>query len=325
MRVGIIGSGSLGSLFAAYLSKHFEIVLLGHWPEQMAALRKNGLTVIHPNNSKSQFYFPIIEDPTSTSPIDIALILVKSYQTERATVEAKSLLSSNGMAITLQNGLGNFEAIAKIIGADRVVQGVTAIGANMVKPGIVHYAGNGDTSIAHSTKNLRALTQMVTLFNNSGFKTGLVENIESLVWGKLAVNSAINPITALLKIPNGFIVSNSAAKNIVIETAEETSKVAKALGISLPYEYAGEQAIAVAQATAKNRSSMLQDILRGAPTEIDAICGQVVSYGKACGIKTPLNNEFYRLIGSTSDKIIGQKVRSKLIPINELLFAARNY
>lgn len=323
MRVGIIGSGSLGSLFAAFLTKEVDLILLGHWPEQMAALKKNGLTVVHLNNTESIYHFPVIKDPSVTSPVDIVLILVKSFQTTRAASEASSLLSSNGIAITLQNGLGNFEVLARTLGANRVIQGVTSIGVNMIEPGIVHHAGQGNTYIARSEKNKRILKQTATIFNKSGFKTNITENVTGLVWGKLAVNSAINPLTALLNVPNGFLVSNPIAENLVFETAEETANVAKALGIALPYVSVGDQALAVAKATADNLSSMLQDIRRGGPTEIDAICGQVVQYGRYYGVDTPLNNELFRLISSKSDKINAVELTSDLLPLNKLRFEAK--
>ena len=318
MRLVIIGSGSLASLFAAALSSQVELVMLGHWPAQIARLQEYGLKVIHIDGQESHHFFPVTNDPSFSFPADIALVLVKSYQTLRAAYEVNDLLSPDGIAITLQNGLGNWEILAKVLGPDRVVQGTASLGANMVKPGVVRYAGAGKVYIAESDGHETILEQVVMWMNASALDAELTKNIEGLVWGKLAINAGINPLTALLRVANGYLATNKLAQNLAAAAADEAALVAGKLGINLPFSDVRNRVIEVIELTAQNRSSMLQDVERNGPTEIDAICGQIVKHGLLVGVKTPINAEFLRLLNMTSESI------TSVVEPLQILLADRN-
>jgi 2-dehydropantoate 2-reductase len=116
----------------------------------------------------------------------------------------------------------------------------------------------------------------------------MVPEADSLVWGKLAINAAINPLTALLRIPNGELLARPSARSLMAAAAREAAAVATALGVRLAYPDPAAAVEAVARLTAANHSSMLQDVLRGAPTENDAICGPAVEAGERCGVSTPV-------------------------------------
>ena len=121
-------------------------------------------------------------------------------------------------------------------------------------------------------------------------------DVEALVWGKIVINAAINPITALLNISNGQLLEIQPARNLAAGIVREAVAVVVALGIQLPYPDPQVAMEAVARRTAANRSSMLQDIQRGAPTEIDAICGAIVRTGEQTGVPTPLNRALWQLV-----------------------------
>jgi len=101
--------------------------------------------------------------------------------------------------------------------------------------------------------------------------------VDSLAWGKLVVNAAINPLTALLGINNGELIKRSTARDLCAALATEVAAVAGKKNISLPFAYPVKAVEDVIESTAGNQSSMLQDVLRGAPTEIDAISGATIS------------------------------------------------
>ena len=296
MRLAIVGCGALASIFAAHLAPRTELVMLGHWPAQLSRLGLHGLTMIHPAGNRSSHQFAVSDDPRAITTADVALVLVKSYQTERAAREIAMFLAADGLAVTLQNGLGNVELLAKFLGADRVTQGVTALGATMLEPGLVRFAGRGPTHMARSKVSSKILSELVQGMNDSGLSSSLANDLDSLVWGKLAINAGINPLTALLRVPNGFLATNTPACELMCAAAEETAAVARALNIALPYPHASQRVIEVALATAENRSSMLQDVLRGSETEIDSISGAVAKYGSSSGVPTPVNDELCRLV-----------------------------
>lgn len=288
MQIAIIGIGAMGCLFGAKLSQVAEVTLFGHWPAQLAALQTAGLELITPDGRTQTTPLHATNSPPSVPSAHLALILVKSSQTAKAAQVAQQLLAKDGVALTLQNGLGNLETLTAVLGQDRTLIGTTSEGATIVQPGTVRHAGAGQTFIAASPETA-VTNQIVELFQAAGFQTSLAANTRSLIWGKLAVNAGINPLTAVLQVPNGFLVHNEIAQNIMARAASEVAQVAAAQAIPLPFADTAVQALAVAQATAANQSSMHQDLAQGRPTEIEAICGAVVAYGRRHHIPTPVN------------------------------------
>jgi 2-dehydropantoate 2-reductase len=296
--VSIVGSGALGSLFAAHLESQISLAMLSNWPQQIDAIRSNGLVCMHHHGSSTIHRFQITNNPRDLEPVDLALVLVKSYQTARAGYILEQILAADGLVITLQNGLGNFELLQSALGFGRVVQGVTAQGATMLEPGIVRHAGTGPTYIATMAGKREPIAQYIDLMNRSGLPAEETDDVRALQWGKLAINAGINALTAILRVRNGILASHETARKVMSAAAEETSAVARDLGIAMPYENASQRVIEVAEATADNQSSMLQDILRGAPTEINAINGAVAEFGRKIGIATPINDELWRLVSA---------------------------
>lgn len=289
LTVAIFGVGAMGTLFGSKLSPLAKVTLFGNWPEQIQTLRRDGLTITHPDGRQTRQRVQVTDNLNEMPIADVALILVKSHQTARAARQAANILRPGGLAITLQNGLGNQTTLAEAVGPERAALGITAQGATVLGPGHVRHAGNGPTYLARLPGREEQLTQVVELFNRAGLETSLVDNADSLVWGKLAVNAGINPLTALYELPNGRLNDDETLRQLMAAAAQEVAAVAAAQGIQLPYPDAARQAMEVARATASNRSSMWQDISRAAPTEIDVISGAVVRYGRRLGVPTPVN------------------------------------
>lgn len=290
LNIVVFGVGAMGTLFGSRLASQANITLFGHWPEQVAALQQRGLTLMRADGSQSNYKLQITNDLNRLPPADIALILVKSYQTERAAKEAAQVLRRGGLAITLQNGLGNLEKLAEAVGPDRAVQGVTAQGATVLEPGKLRHAGEGLTYLAQSPGQEQRVAQIAQLFNQAGLTTEVIDNADSIIWGKLAINAGINPLTALLDVPNGTLAEDEKLQRLMSAAASEVAQVAQAQGIQLPFTDVSSKTTEVSRATARNRSSMLQDVSRSAPTEIEAISGAVVRFGQRLGIPTPINH-----------------------------------
>ena len=131
--------------------------------------------------------------------------------------------------------------------------------------------------------------EISALFNSAGLKSHVTADIDGLVWGKVIINAAINPLTAILRIPNGALVESEETTGLMRAAALEAAAIARAKGITLPFPDPVERVKQVATMTATNHSSMLQDVLGQRPTEIDAINGKIVEQGQALGIATPVN------------------------------------
>jgi 2-dehydropantoate 2-reductase len=220
------------------------------------------------------------------------LVLVKAWQTERAARQLADCLAGDGLALTLQNGLGNYEALLRRLGSARVALGSTTTGATLLGPGLARAGGEGTISIERHP----ALGLMEEALKSAKFEVQIVEDAQSLIWGKLVVNAAINPLTALLRVPNGELLENPAARELMSALAYEAAQVAEAENVHLPFADPLMAAEEVARKTAANHSSMLQDVLRGAPTEIEAICGAITRRGEQHGVATPVNYVFRLLV-----------------------------
>ncbi len=147
-----------------------------------------------------------------------------------------------------------------------------------------------------SLERNQALGPVEAALKSAKFNVEIVEDAQSLIWGKLVINAAINPLTALLRVPNGALLERSSAREMMGTLAEEVAQVAQAEGVHLPFSDPVAAVEEVAHKTAANHSSMLQDVLRGAPTEIDAICGAVVQRAQKHNIPTPANWACWKLI-----------------------------
>lgn len=298
LNIAVFGVGAMGALFGSRLSSQGNVTLFGHWTAQIETIQRDGLTVINPDGTESHSDVNITADLSAVPPADIALVLVKSYQTERTAREVAQVLRLGGLAITLQNGLGNLETLAEAMGIERAALGITAQGATIARPGLLRHAGQGPTYLALREGQEARLRQFSDLLNAAGITTELVENADSLVWGKLAINAGINPLTALLEVPNGALVENGMLQDMMTAAANEVAALAAAQGISLPFSDVAARTAEVCRATASNFSSMLQDVTRASPTEIDAISGAVVNAGRRLGIPTPVNELLFRQVKS---------------------------
>ncbi|MCH2539466.1 MAG: ketopantoate reductase family protein [Anaerolineales bacterium] len=294
MRVAIIGTGAMACLFGARLAPHSDVCLLGSWLQSMEAISKRGIC-IEANDIVDTVQVSVGEDPQQFAPASVALLLVKSWQTERAASLASLVLAPDGIVVTLQNGLGNLEVLEERVGVKRAVAGVTTQGAALLSPGHVRYSGGGDTYLALRECMDERLQGLAGLFETAGFPTILTCELEPVLWGKLAVSSGINALTALLDITNGELLSRPDARGLMIAAAEETEAVAAALGIEIPFDVS-EQVIMVAQATASNYSSMLQDMRRGELTEIESINCAIVREAALHGVPAPVNYMLCKLV-----------------------------
>jgi 2-dehydropantoate 2-reductase len=285
IQLTIAGTGAMACLLGAHLSSVARVTLTGTWNDGIEAVRRGGIVV---EDSRECRVARVSAVPWGqrADPADLVLILVKAWQTERVARGLLSLLKPEGIAFTLQNGLGNLETLGP-----RTSLGVTYLGATQLGPGRVRPGGTGPTWIAGPG-------WVVDLFRRAGIpaEQGPAGQVDSMLWGKLATNCGINALTALLRLRNGELLERPAATDLLRRAASECAAVAQAAGVSLPFPDAAERACEVARLTAGNLSSMLQDVLRGARTECEAINGALVRQGERLGVPTPVNEVLLQLL-----------------------------
>jgi 2-dehydropantoate 2-reductase len=284
-RVLVLGSGALGCLMAALLGRsgEAEVVIAGSWAEGLAAAGCAGVTVV---GGDGGFVVPVsaVHRDDVEPGFDLVLVLVKSWQTEGVALAAARAAQGRGVVVSLQNGLGNVELLRRDGDANAVFAGTTTLGATLLGPARVRWAGGGGVTLPSALEG----GLLPHLLVRAGVPVDLVTDIERHQWLKLAVNCAINPLSAVLGLRNGALLEDAEARRTLAAAAREVGAVAAARGTDLGCDPVG-RAEAVARETPCNRSSMLQDIDRGRPTEIEALNGAVVEEGLRLGVATPAN------------------------------------
>jgi 2-dehydropantoate 2-reductase len=272
MRVAILGMGAIGHVVARALDGHADVVKV--------------------DRSKS----PLRD---GEAPVDAAIVTTKTPGTAWATEIAAKILATDGVAITIQNGLGNYETLVDRVGRDRAAVGVIYVGAQMVN-GDLRATGPGKVELgrpiaAASRVKLDALGR---LLGEGGMDVTVVDDAWPAVWRKVVTNAAVNPLTALIGRTNADLLADAPASRVADCLAREVARVATASGVRIGEDEAVKQWRSMAALTGANRSSMLQDVEAGRPTEIDAISGAVAREGQRRGVPAPLNQAMTLLVSS---------------------------
>lgn len=309
LKVAVVGAGAMGSLFGGSLAASgHEVWLIDVWKEHVEAINKNGLTIEEVGGRERLIKdIKATTDPREVGTVDLVLVFVKSALTEEAARGALPLFGGSTTAITLQNGLGNVEKIASVVGEERVTAGVTSHGSTMLGPGKIRHAGVGETLVGELDGRITdRIRRIADALNSAGIEAKVTENIQGAIWGKLIVNVGINPLTALTGLLNGQLLDFKETQELLEMVVEEAAEVAKKKGIRLTYDDPVSHVKEVCRLTAANKSSMLQDVMNKRRTEIDVINGAIVKEGEKVGISTPANKVVTNLIS-----VIQQNYKSK--------------
>ncbi len=293
MKTGIIGAGAMGSILSYFFVKeNIETVLYEKDKDTIDHI-KNGLNTIV-EEEKHITKIDISGNPDILKECGIIFIFTKSYTTEAAVKEIKKVINEKSIFVTLQNGIGNKEIIAQHIPEERIVYGSTSLGATKVDAGTVRLGGMGSFTIG--SVNNQALKRVEDLLKKAKFEVIVTDVPDTAIWEKAIVNAGINPLGALLGIPNGEIVTNEFSLKLQQEIVREAVEVANAMGVKLDTDEMTELTRSVCEKTCKNLCSMLQDVTAKRKTEIDNINGIIVKYSQDHSIKTPYNEAIYCLI-----------------------------
>jgi 2-dehydropantoate 2-reductase len=274
--------------------------MLGSWTEGVAAIRRDGIRIIDLDGSERRVPVQATSDPTEVPPVDCALLLVKSYQTERAAAWAARVLRPDGLAVTFQNGLDNGPKLAAAVGPQRAAIGVNYTGATLLGPGVSRHTAQLTNIIGAAPVFAAQVDALCEILTAAGLSTRACDAIEGEVWAKGVVNAAINPLTALWRVPNGELLDTAERRSLLADLVAEAAAVARARDIVLPLADPLVHTEKICRASATNHSSMLQDIERGRPTEIDSISGVIVAEGGRLGVPVPLNEAVWRLVRALS-------------------------
>jgi 2-dehydropantoate 2-reductase len=304
MRILVVGPGAIGSLFAGMLtSGGHEVWLLGRRREVVDTINREGIT-IEQVWTGATLRIPVraTVDPCDAAPAVLIVMCVKSPGTLQATRDALPAAGEGTVFLTVQNGLRNVDIMASVVGRERVLAGVTSNGTTLLGPGSIRHSWMGDTTIGELDGQVtERLERVAEAFRQSRIKVAVSRSVDQLLWTKLMANCAMSPLAALLQVRNGQLVERPEARELLRAVVREVVSVAEAKGVALPpYSEAVEKVETNCRNNATNKMSMLQDVERGAPTEIDYINGAVVREGEAVGIPTPINWTLTQLVKALS-------------------------
>ncbi|MEA3560081.1 MAG: 2-dehydropantoate 2-reductase [Candidatus Thermoplasmatota archaeon] len=309
MKILVIGAGALGSLVGGILSTEHDVTIIGR-SEQVWVLKKKGLRIegltVGEYKIKAFTYVPTDEI------YDLIIICVKAYNTEMTLTPLTPLLEKGTRILSLQNGLDNEERILKYIKErnipSEVIGGITCHGVTYKGPGLVKHAGTGDSMIGHFGWGSREshiediVPEIADAFKRAGMDMDITTRIDREIWAKAIINSAINPLTAIVGALNGILIDNDDMNKMTRELVIEGVQVANAMGVDLTEEEMFRRTFDVARRTRTNISSMYQDIKLKRRTEVDSINGAITRKGELSGVPTPLNNAMVRLVKGLEER-----------------------
>ncbi len=285
-KVAVIGPGALGCLFAARLSRGgAKTFLVDYRPQRAELLAKSGITVESPDSAP--FTERVAVAAQVPQGVDFVLVLVKSHCTGALK------LPQDTPILTLQNGLGNVETLCGMVGSARVLAGTTSEAATLVGPGRVFHAAPG-RSIFGAWTSCAAETPYRTL-RDAGFTVELTDAPGQIIWEKAVINAAINPLTAILDVPNGRLLETTEIRHLMRDLVVEATKVAATEGYHFSRSLV-ETAEDLCRQTRENISSMLQDIRNRRQTEIRAISGEILRRAQIASLPTPRTKVVYQLV-----------------------------
>jgi 2-dehydropantoate 2-reductase len=297
MKICVVGCGSVGSLFAANLATlaDADVWAFDLNEAHIMAIKSNGLQLVgagdvlgHPNATS---------DPRELPPCDFGIVATKAMHTGDAMAAAAHALQNASVA-SVQNGVGNEEAIAEHVG--KVIRGTTFPAGRIVEPGHVHWDVKGDTSFGPfepSPAPSDEIERLADACTRAGMPAEAVPDARGPQWRKVIFNAATNPVGALTRLSHGRVCERDDLRRLVSGLVDEGKAVAAAMGIQLDadpeelIDHAAKPEIAY-----DHKASMLQDVEAHRATEVDYLNGGISRFGREHGIPTPLNDAITALI-----------------------------
>ncbi len=290
MKILIVGAGAIGRLFGALLSRGGnDVILLEKREEVVSAINRNGIGLLEFG----------VEDPDAVTIIpvrattnaaeitacDLVILAVKSFDTREALAPVAHLASTGSAFLTVQTGIGNIRVMESLVPKNAILGGYTFMAATELGVSHVKHGGAGKTVIGELDGSISdRIRSIADTFTACGIETEISPSIHTMIWKKVIVLSAINPLTALLQVPNGFLLEHMESVSLMKRLIDEAAAAAEARSIVLRVDELYDTLFETLKRTAGNLSSMLQDILEERRTEIDSQNGAICRYARERGL-----------------------------------------
>ncbi len=308
MKILVLGAGAIGSVLGGFLAKDGHRVILLGKNQHIEAINREGLFIEgiwgKHHIKRARGYLSLNEILSHEGKIfDLVLLSVKSYDTREMIGSYAKNFTLPCPVVSLQNGLGNLETIAAILGKDRVIGARVIFGAEIVRAGKVKVTVYAEEVILGGVKggiDYQKVEEAANLFRHAGIPTLATSNIEGSIWGKVLYNCALNALASILGVNYGALLARKETREIMAGIVKEFFLVSDLEGIALnwngPEEYLRDLFERLIPATCHHFPSMLSDLKLKGKTEIDALNGAIVSLGEKAGISLPVNKIITQLV-----------------------------
>lgn len=292
MKIVVLGAGALGCAIGGTLAQAGNsVVLVNRNAAHVQAINAHGLRMRTPAGEQT------VRATAATSadglgPVDLVIVLVKSFHTEAAMSAATTLVGPKTTVLSLQNGLGHEDVLAQIVGREHVLAGKTYVGGVLLAPGQIISGTEGkETLIGELDGRLSERAQRIAAtFNAAGLSTSVSDNILGTMWDKLLINVSTGAVSGITRLPYGPLYGIPEIEATAVAAVREAMDVAAASGVKLSYTDPRDAWLKARAGLPDDfKTSMLQSLEKGSVTEIDFINGAVVRWGQRFGVPTPVN------------------------------------
>lgn len=301
MKIVIVGAGAIGRVFGALLSRGgHEVRFVEAREDVVTAINQNGIEImdigVEDPSAMTRVPARAVNDGQEIKQCDAVILAVKSFDTRAAVKGVAHLVTKDSPILSLQTGLGNLEIMERVVGRDNIIGGFTFMAGIGLGPGRVKHSSPGDTLIGEltgqPTPRVERLRQVLT---QSGIPTEVTREVKEKLWSKVIVYSAINSVSAVLRMRNGMLLQNMESITLMKRLVDEGRAVAEACEVDILSDLY-ELLFDICNRTAANMSSMLQDVVNRKRTEVDALNGMLCTYGTEHRVATPTQQTMVQLV-----------------------------
>ncbi len=309
MKIAILGAGAMGSLFGGLLAeadKH--VTLLDINDAHLHAIAAHGLRLETDRGDRRVRNLQALRPGDATEVPDVLIVFTKAMHTRAALASVRHLIGASTHVLTLQNGLGNVEALASVVPQERIFVGVTTWPADLAGPGHVRSHGAGVIRLMTADGTPRPmLARVVDTLSAAGLNCQSDANVWGAVWEKVAFNAALNPLCTVLNQPVDALGAVEDGPMLALTIVDEVLAVARASGITVDAAKVNDNVRHAIVAHRGHKPSMLQDVLAGRPTEIESINGAVVATARRHGVPVPHTETLMQLVRLVQASAVHQR------------------
>lgn len=301
MKIVVIGSGAMGSLYGGFLSQNNEVFLIDTDSQKVDTINKNGIKIKERDGDKI-FYPQALVDSSTIGTADLIILFVKSLFSKIALENNRTLIGEKTYVLTLQNGSGHEEILKEFVSEDHIIIGTTQHNASILEANHINHGGSGKTNIGMIIKQDNQLLPIKESFESCGFDTEICDDIQKIIWDKLFTNVSASILTGVLQVKLGYLIDNEHGLFLVKRLVQEAVEVANGDGMNFDEQEVLDKVKEVLINAHEGYTSIYADIRDNRKTEVETISGYVVRASKRNGVPAPSHEFIVELVHALEEK-----------------------